>query len=220
MQAINYISSRLFPLKKTDTIQVALEILNENNVAFLPVVDEGKHLGYICTSDIMDVKPKSKKIADYINTAVAAKIYSNQHLFEVVKVFSEVNSTVISVVDPNEEFVGIITAKDLIRHIASFNGFQEHGSILTLEMGMQDYSLSEIARLVEYNNAKIVNVYLDTDDKAHTLQVHLKLNTRDLKAIIATFERYNYKVLASYFNEDDISGLKTRYDILMKYLDI
>lgn len=199
---------------------MALEILNESNVAFLPVVDGSRHLGYICTADIMDVKPKSKKIDTYINTALAAKIYDDQHLFEIVKIFAEVNSTVISVVNHQEEFVGIIAAKDLIKHFAQLSGFSEAGSIITLEMGASDYSLSEIARLVEYNNAKVLSVQLSSPDQSSVLQVHVKLNTRDIQAIRSTFERYNYKVVASYFNEDDISGLKSRYDQLMKYLDL
>ncbi|TNE78337.1 MAG: CBS domain-containing protein [Bacteroidetes bacterium] len=220
MLANEYLSNRLFPLKKSDSVQMALEILNESNVAFLPVVDGSRHLGYICTADIMDVKPKSKKIDTYINTALAAKIYDDQHLFEIVKIFAEVNSTVISVVNHQEEFVGIIAAKDLIKHFAQLSGFSEAGSIITLEMGASDYSLSEIARLVEYNNAKVLSVQLSSPDQSSVLQVHVKLNTRDIQAIRSTFERYNYKVVASYFNEDDISGLKSRYDQLMKYLDL
>lgn len=220
MLARDFLSTKLFPLKTSDTIQVAMEILNESSVAYLPVVEEGRHIGYVSSSDLMDVKPKSKKLSAVLSTAPTARILENQHLFEVIRVFANIPSTVLSVVDAEEEFIGIISAKELIRQMAHFSGFMEPGSILSLELGIQDYSLSEIARIVEYNNARILSLHLQAKEEERRLLVHLKLNTTDLKSLVATFERYNYQVVASYFNEEDNSNLKSRYDLLMRFLDI
>lgn len=206
-------------MKPTDTCQVALELMNEMGVAFLPVVADGQHLGYISTGEIVDIRPKTKKIAGLLKPAPEALVNEETHLFDVIRLFSEVQSTVLSVADKEGRFLGIISAKELINHIASFNGFNEPGSIVTLEMGVQDYSLSEISRIVEYNNAKVLSLYLNTVN-GKRLQVHIKLNTLDLRSLIATFQRYNYEVVASYFQDDDISDLKDRYDQLMKFLDI
>lgn len=220
MIAKDFLSPKLFPLKQTDTVEAALDILNESNVAFLPVVEDNRHVGYVCASDIVGIKPKSKKISGYINASVVSKVYEDQHIFEVIRTFSEISSSVISVVDSKDQFVGIIAAKELIDQLATFNAFREPGSIITLEMQKQDYSLAEISRIVEYNNAKVLSLYVHSDEGRSMLQVHLKLNTRDLRSISATFDRYGYNVTASYFAEDDSSGIKDRYDQLMKYLDL
>ena len=103
--------------------------------------------------------------------------------------------------------------------MASFSGFLEAGSVISLEMGVRDYSLSEIARIVEYNNAKVLGVHLQASEKDRQILVHLKLNTSDLKSLVATFERYNYRVIASYYNEDDQGALRDRYNLLMRFLD-
>lgn len=219
MLARDFLSSKLFPLKPSDSVQVAMEILNELNVAYLPVVDEGQLLSYIAIGDLMDVKPKSKKIATLITHNPPARINENQHLFEVIRLFANIPSTVVAVVDSEEKFLGIISAKELIRQMAQFSGFLEAGSILSLNIGLQDYSLSEIARIVEYNNAKVLSVHLQALEDSKRLLVHLKLNTTDLKSLVATFERYNYQVVASYYNDDDQGALKDRYNLLMRYLD-
>lgn len=220
MLARDFLSTKLFPLKPTDTVRVAMEILNESNVAFLPVVEKGKHVAYISMSELMDIKPVSRKIGTLIAPAPLVRIQENQHLFEVIRVFANVPATVLSVVDGEEEFLGIISAKELIGQMARFSGFLEPGSIVTLTTGMQDYSLSEIARIVEYNNAKILSLQLEAKEEERQILVHLKLNTSDLKSLIATFERYSYQVIASYYNNEDDSGLKSRYDLLMRYLDL
>ena len=220
MLARDFLSSKIFPLKPTDSAQVALEMMNELSVAYLPLVSEGKVLAYLSSADLMDVKPKTKKIKSLVSSVLPPRINENQHLFEIIRVFAAIPYTVIAVVNNDEEFVGIISAKELIRQMAQFSGFLEPGSILSLNIGIQDYSLSEIARIVEYNNAKILSVHLEAQSTDRRMLVHLKLNTSDLKSLVATFERYNYQVVASYYNEDDNGALKDRYNLLMRYLDI
>jgi len=220
MLAKEFLSSKLFPLKPSDSVQVAMEILNESNVAFLPVVENGKHIGYLSSSELLDVKPKSKKIEALIKHSLTARIMENQHIFEVIRVFANIPSTVLSVVNAEDEFIGMISAKELIHQMAKFSGFLEPGSIISLEVGVRDYSLSEIARIVEYNNAKILSLHLESREEERKLLVHLKLNTSDLKSLVATFQRYSYQVVASYFNEEENSSLKSRYDLLMRFLDI
>jgi acetoin utilization protein AcuB len=220
MLAKDFLSNKLYPLRPSDSARVALEIMNESNVAFLPVVENETHLGYVSAQDLMDIRPSSRKISQLINPAYTVKIREEQHLFEIIKIFSEINSTVVTVVHADDRFMGIISAKELINSIAAINGFGEPGGILTLEMGIRDYHLSEITRIIEHNNAKVLSLYINIIESSRKLQVHIKLNTTDLKSVIAAFERYNYSVVAIYYTEEDVSGLKSRYDLLMKYLDL
>ncbi|MBI1221594.1 MAG: CBS domain-containing protein [Bacteroidetes bacterium] len=219
MLARDFISNKLIPLKSNDSVQMALELMNEMNVAYLPVVDKEKVMAYVSVGEIMDVKPKSKKLEGLISSHPAARIVESQHLFEVIRLFALIPSTVVAVVDAEDNFVGIISAKELIRQMAHFSGFLEAGGILSLNIGIRDYSLAEIARLVEYNNAKILSVHLQAIEERRRILVHLKLNTTDLKSLVATFERYNYQVVASYSNDEDNGDLKDRYNLLMRYLD-
>ena len=220
MIAKQLLSQRLFPLKVSDTCGKAIDFMNESDIAFLPVVDDDKHLGYIAVSDILDAAPEEPVIG-YINNAAVSKVHSNQHFFEIITIFSEIHSSTISVVDEQDKFIGIIAAKELVNKLASLNAFSQPGSIITLEVPSISYSLSEISRIIEYNNAKILSLYVNTvEDAPAQLQVSIKLNTADIKSVLATFERYGYPIVASYFRDVDDDSLKDRYNSLMKFLDI
>ena len=87
-------------------------------------------------------------------------------------------------------------------------------------MNRNEYSLSEISRLVETNDAHIINVYITSSKRTKELHVTIKVNTSELEAIIATFNRFEYEVRASYQETDHIDVMKERYDSLMNYLKI
>lgn len=220
MVAGQLLSTKLFPLKITDSCGKALDLMNEFDIAFLPVVDNNKHLGYIAASDLLGEDPDESILAK-TNSAVVSKVYENQHLFDIITIFSEINSSTLSVVDMEDNFIGIISAKELVNKMASLNAFSQHGSIITIEVPANSYSMSEISRIIEYNNAKILSLYVNGVADAPTqLQVNIKLNTTDIKSVVATFERYGYPIVASFFRENDSEDMKNRFDSLMKYLDI
>lgn len=222
MLAKELLSTRLFPLKKTDTCAKALELLNELNVAYLPVVDDDIPLGLISASSLIDVeKPNKTIIESLIQKDIPYQIDQNLHLFEIVRIFTESPATVITVVSEDLHYKGIISAKELISNLAALSSFGESGSILTLELEQRDYSLAEISRLVEYNNAKILSLYISKPkEDSGLIHLHLKLNITNIQALIATFERYGYQIIGSYFREDEDLSLKDRYDALMKYLNL
>jgi hypothetical protein len=99
---------------------------------------------------------------------------------------------------------------------------QMPGGILVLSMDLIDYSLSEICRYVEENNAKVISSIMIEDpmDKGK-IKITLKINQLDLSRIVATLERFNYRVIGRYQETNTAnSGEQDRLDLLLKYLDI
>jgi CBS domain-containing protein len=127
---------------------------------------------------------------------------------------------VIPVVDDTERFVGIITQEDLIAYYANSYSFKEPGSIIIIEAAKRGYSLSEIARIVELENASVLASFLTEQKDSELILITLKLNQQDISTIIASLERYEYKIKASFTEETYDDNLQTRYDQLMKYLDV
>jgi acetoin utilization protein AcuB len=116
--------------------------------------------------------------------------------------------------------VGVITIQSLVEFFGSLNGIKEAGGIVVLEMNKSDYSLSEIARLVESNDALILSNYVSAHTETTKIEVTLKLNISDLKHVIATFERFNYTVAGSFQETEYYDQLKDRFDSLMNFLNI
>ena len=55
---------------------------------------------------------------------------------------------------------------------------------------------------------------------SNRIELILKLNTTEINSILKTFERYEYIVKTVYDEQTDNDGLKERYDMLMKYLNV
>ena len=52
------------------------------------------------------------------------------------------------------------------------------------------------------------------------MEITIKVNKQDLTRILATFDRYEYVVVESYQESDGVDDIKSRYDHLMKFLDL
>jgi len=95
------------------------------------------------------------------------------------------------------------------------------GGISVLEMIERDYTLSQIAQIVESNNIKVLSLYINSLPDSTKLEVTLKVNSSDLLAVIRTFERYNYEVKTWVSDNDSMDHFYSeRFDMLMKYLNI
>ena len=95
------------------------------------------------------------------------------------------------------------------------------GGIIVLELIERDYSLSQIAQIVESNNIKVLSMYITSPPESTKLEVTLKVNTGDLVSVIRTFERYNYEVKTWVTTNDSMDRFYSeRFDLLMKYLNI
>lgn len=93
--------------------------------------------------------------------------------------------------------------------------------IIQLEMGTYDYSLSEIARIVEENDAKILGLTVENipEDPGRIL-VNILVNKSDCGAILQSFYRYNYNIVNTFSSPDENNDLRNRYALLMKYLSV
>ena len=87
-------------------------------------------------------------------------------------------------------------------------------------MNVHDYSLTQIAQIIEGNDGKVLSCYLRPLTDSTKIEVTLKLNKEDLSAILQTFYRYNYTVKASYHQSEFSDDMKNRFDSFMNYINI
>ena len=93
--------------------------------------------------------------------------------------------------------------------------------IIQLEMGNYDYSLSEIARIVEENDAKILGLTVDSiPEEPGRILVTLLVNNPNCQSVLQSFYRYNYKVVNVLSSPDEDRGLMDRFSLLMRYLNV
>lgn len=218
MFAEELISPDIFPLKKSDTCEAALLFMHDWKVFHLPVVDNGKFLGYVTHEELSD-KPRTAKIEKYIQPLTQLYIHKGQHLFDIIKQLSETGYTSMAICDAEANYTGTVSIKE-IAQVYKTSALAQPGGIISIEMNPQDYSLGELARIIEYNDAKILHVFISMspENKARII-VSLKLNKLELGTVVQTLERYQYTIHSVHQITDQGNDLSNRYDWLIKYLN-
>ena len=128
--------------------------------------------------------------------------------------------SLLPVVDEQNKYLGVVTFHHLINNLSSLASVTEPGGIIVLEINVNDYSLSQIAQIVESNNSAILSSYVTSFSDSTKLEVTIKVNNTDLTRIIQTFNRYNYTIKASIYQSEFLDDLRQRYDQFMNYLNI
>lgn len=221
MLAKELISEVVPALRTSDTGLQALSWMDIFRISHLPIVNNQEFLGLISDQDIYDLNMAEEPIGNHKLSLFSPYVYDYQHIYEAIEVISRLNLTVVPVLDEDKNYLGLITQGDLLKHFADLAALKQPGGIIELELNVNDYSLSQIAQIVESNDAKILGLYVSSPEESTKLNVTLKLNVTNITSVIQTFNRYNYTVIASYMTEDEEDSLLShRYESFMKYLSI
>jgi CBS domain-containing protein len=221
MLAKDLISDVIPSLKTSDSGQKALYWMDIFRISHLPIVNNEDFLGLISDKDIYDLNMSEEPIGNHTLSLFSPYVTDNQHVYEVMELASRMMLTVVPVLDQNNRYLGLITMTDLLHYFADMAAIKQPGGILVLEINTHDYSLTQIAQIVESNDAKILSMYISSHSLSTKMEVTLKINRQDLTSIIQTFNRFNYIIRASFMNDDDMDSLyENRYDLFMRYLNI
>jgi CBS domain-containing protein len=219
MIAETLISQAIVPLRTSDTGQEALNMMDDFYVKHLPIVNNQQLLGVVSEDDIFNFDV-NEAVGSYSLSLVRPYVRLKDHLYEVMRILALNQLTVVPVVDYNDNYVGVITLEDLLRQFASTTPFSEPGSILVLEMNRRDYTLAEIARIIESEGAHILSCFVSSFPDSTLLEVTLKIDRQSIQSIIATFERFDYQIKASFNETEYLDSLKERYDAFIAYLNV
>lgn len=219
MTAKELISNDIMPLLPSDKISQAMSMMSIYRVRHLPIVKDGILLGTISEEEVSSTDIETS-IRDVKITSTYIQVQSDYHVFELLSTMSENNLSVVPVVDAEDRFLGIVSQEDLIKFFASTFSFKENGGIIVIETNRQGYSLSEIARIVELENASIIASFITSNYESDITLITLKISQREINDIISALERYSYKIRATFTEAEYTDDLKNRYDHLMRYLDV
>ncbi len=219
MIAENLITTAVLPLQTSDTGQESLRIMEDFNVRHLPIVNKSQLLGLISEDDIL-VHNIHEPIGSYQLSLIKPYLKKSDHLYEVMRLLAEHQLTVIPVVDDEGNYLGMVALEDVLNYFAKTAAFSETGSIVVLEFQGRGYSLAEIARLVEAENASVLSTFVTSSPESSLVEVTLKINRQDIHNILKAFNRFGYTIKASFNEEEYLESLQERYDALMSYLNV
>ena len=221
MLATELIDPMIPALKSSDSVGQALDWMQEHHIGQLVLTDQGEYRGVVTEELLMDVPDDTQPLSNVMRLFEQIYVFEDQHLYEILSLIIQHRMAVVAVLSEGREFIGTVSANELIRQFAQELGVQEAGAILILNLNERDYSLTEISRLVESNNIKIISSYFSSaaygmPDRS---RLTLKLNRRNISAVISTLERFGYQIEAAFANTPVESIDQDRLDSLLRYLN-
>ncbi|MBC8474507.1 MAG: CBS domain-containing protein [Cryomorphaceae bacterium] len=219
MQANTLISSSIKSIHPVEDGNKALEMMDQFRIHHLAIVKNNFYLGVISDKEIMSWNSEDDSIEEHLTNLAAPYVRHNQHLFDIIEVLEKNNLSIVPVLDEKNHYLGVITSRKLLYSIAKSATIQSPGGVIILEMPDHDYSLTEIASIVESNNTKILSSYIISKPNSTNIEVTIKLNKQEVTAIIKDFERHEYKVSGSYKDEEADGNYLERYESLMRFLN-
>jgi hypothetical protein len=182
------------------------------------VVEEGVYIGCISSEEVENLD-FSKKISDYRYALKGFFARTTMFWIDVLEVFSRNNTTVIPVLNDENNYVGYYEISEVIGNFYETPFVKDFGGVIIVEKSILDFTMSQVVQIVESNEGKILGLYVSntTPDK---VQVTIKIVLGGMNEILQTFRRYEYDIVSEHKEDIFLDNLKDRSAYLDKYLSI
>ncbi len=207
------------PLSPTDTIGFAIQQFEDLRIRHWPVSEEGIFKGLLTEETLLDADDRLT-IHDLKSELLPFSVLADDYFLSAVRLVTERRLDLVAVITPDGEYQGVIMENDLLQKLAVLTGSHTLGGLMVLEVAPLDYSLGEISRLVETNDAQITQLNTIIDESSGMYQVVIKFNKQEISDIIATFQRYDYRVVYFAGEEQYENELKRNYHHLLHFLEM
>ncbi len=211
------INKQIPTLKSTDTGEYALSLMEDLKTKHLPVNDNGTYSFLLSEKDIFQMGNTENTIAGL--SIFAPCVSLNSPLLDALHIIAKDKLSLLPVINEEGIYLGAITLDLLIEKMDDITNAGSHGSIIAIEINTLDYDFSNIARLAESNNAKILSLFTYPVPDTDKMTILLKIDLEDASPLLRSLERFNFHVIY-YSQKDGIVDeiLKKRLDELLFYL--
>jgi hypothetical protein len=183
-----------------------------------PVLNEGVYIGSMVADDI-ETLDSDKKAADYLYTLETFFARDSMIWLDVLEVFAKNHTNIVPVLNEKNIYSGYYELEDIVKFFHETPFLREPGGIIVVQKNITDYSMSQIAQIVESNNAKLLGMFV-SEATSENIQITIKTTIGSLNDIIQTFRRYNYEIISEHHEDNYLNSLKERSEYLDKYLNI
>lgn len=219
MNSLNtFLNTEIKPLKHSALLSEVQDLFEEVPYSHFPVTEDGVFIGCV-----------SKESVAFLNAS--ALLNENRFHFErffvrssmiwldVLEVFAKNETNLLPVLDEKNNYVGYYELEDVIRFLHETPFLKEEGGVLIVAKEVNTFSMSQVAQIVESNQAKILGLFISNVTQ-NTVEITIKMSQSGLNDIIQTFRRYEYEIISEHQEDSYLNGLKERSDYLDKYLNI
>lgn len=219
MNITDYIRNETQPLHLNSSAKTAKKMFDDFPATHLIVVEKNVMLGCFSQDDLQSIENDASKLAQYSHLLNSFFADEKTTILALFNIFSENDTTLIPVLNADKEYIGYYQLSDVLEVFCTQPFMIEESETLIIEKTESDYSMSEIAQIIESNNGKLLGMYLSKKEQ-DLVQITINISTEDLQEIMHTCRRYNYKIISMHENDLYAEDLKSRADYLQKYLEL
>ncbi len=215
----DFITKDIPVLKSFDTVEYGLGLMDDFKLKHLPLIEDGLYRCLVSEKELLSLSGSKSTVGEAV--LFAPSVTESNHLLEALALVARYKLSFLPVILPSGEYVGGITSDGLLNAISDFTNAEAEGSIIMLEVLPLDYSLSDIARLVESNHSHIISMLSHTDKVTGRLLISIKIDLEDASPVIRSFERFYYTVLYYFMKKGMVDDLlEQRMSELMYYINM
>ncbi|WP_298305223.1 CBS domain-containing protein [Flavobacterium sp.] len=214
----DYITNDYKAIDSQQTIADVQDFFLDVPYSHFSVLNEGIYIGSIAADDV-ETFDIDKKVADYKYTLEGFFARKNMIWLDVLEVFAKNHTNIVPVLDEENSYLGYYELEDIVKFFHETPFLKEQGGIIVVKKSLIDYSMSQIAQIVESNNGKLLGLFVSEAD-VESVQITIKIALGSMNDIIQTFRRYNYEIVSEHHEDNYLNNLRERSDYLDKYLNI
>jgi len=218
MQIQSHILKSIPEFKIEDSFETVLDFFKENTYSHIAITEKNRFLGVFSENDV-EIIDATAKIETHRYDLETFFVRKNTNWLDVLEAFARNEANLLPVLGENEEVIGYYDLTDIVSVFIDTPFFTDPGNILVVAKGLKDYSFSEIAQIVESNNAKFIGGLI-TDIQNDVVQITIKISTTNFNEVVQTFRRYNYNIIFGNSDDQFLEDLKQRSDYLDKFLNV
>lgn len=212
----DYISRDYAAFQTTDSIEEANETAKEFGYSHVFIKKKGVYVGAL-SQQFLEESPEGR-LSSLEHHFEKFALLEEGNILDSVKLFHTFGSNVVPVINNVEKYQGYLCCDDVFSEFAKYPLFSENGALLVVQTNKRSYSMTEVCKIVESNNAKIYGCYI-SGFQEDDVQISLKISSESLSSIDETFERYGYSVVHKHYDDEKEELLKERFGFFQKFLE-
>lgn len=211
-----YISKDYPAFGMSDSVAEASEIAKDFGYSHIFIKKKGSFAGALSQSFLEE--SAAEKLGDLEIHFEKFAALEDGDILDLVKLFHTFGTNVVPIISKEEKYLGYVGCDDLFAEFSRSPLFSGNGAVLTVQVNSLHYSFTEIARIVEGNNAKIYGCYISAIQE-DSVEITMRISSENLSSIDETFERYGYLVTHKSYEDEKEELIRDRFGFFQKYLE-
>src|SRR5690554_6573970 len=188
MLVTDYINKDFIPPKLKQDVSHGLNLLCEFSLTHIPVF-EGLNFTGMISRETLEEHENESRLSELKEFGEFFYLTENSSLLDAIQNFNNHNTNILVVRSAEMHYIGMLMMDDVFSALSTMPFISEPGSIMIVEVSQKQFSISEIAKISESNNARIIGLFV-VGYEGDKIQIALKLITENIASVGETFERF------------------------------